>query len=73
MTTGLGDWIVEQRRARGWTQMDLAQRVPTQTSSVSRWERGICEPRGSVFRKLCAALGVSIPAAHEAIEQREAS
>lgn len=73
MGVGVGEWIVEQRRARGWTQIELAQRMKVQGSTISRWETGIFEPRGSAFRKLCATFGVSIPAAHEAIVQREAS
>ncbi len=48
------------RRARslkGWSQEELAERVGTAATMVSRWERGIIVPGPYYHERLCAALG----------------
>ena len=58
--TGLGERIKEARKTAGLTQADLAEKLNVHVRTVSKWERGICEPDISVFGSLAAALGVSL-------------
>lgn len=55
----LGQWIASRRAQRGWSQMDLAVHLKTGTSSVSRWERGLDEPRCAVLRRICEVFDCS--------------
>ncbi|MFL5664267.1 MAG: helix-turn-helix domain-containing protein [Ktedonobacteraceae bacterium] len=32
--------LLRQRRARGWTQRDVAEKIGTYPVNISRWERG---------------------------------
>lgn len=50
--------VSESRRARGWTQRYLAQRVGFSQRAVSAWERGISEPDEDVKQRVAAALGL---------------
>lgn len=55
-----GDRVRELRRARGWSQIDLAQESGVSQSALSRIERG--ESQGSytaTYRALAKALGCS--------------
>lgn len=47
------------RKKRGIEQALLAEKLNVHAITVSRWERGISEPRASEIAKLCEALGVS--------------
>jgi DNA-binding XRE family transcriptional regulator len=38
-------WIREHRRARGWTQEQLAEIVGVEPRTIQRWEAGHSEPR----------------------------
>lgn len=55
----LGDWLRNRRVARKWTQAQLARRVGTEFSSISRWERGANKPTLEQFAELCVALEAS--------------
>jgi len=48
------------RRARGWSQEALAQRIPVDPSTVSRWERGLQAPDLRTRRRLAAVLEVEV-------------
>jgi transcriptional regulator with XRE-family HTH domain len=48
------------RARRGWTQVQLAKALGTDAGTVSRWERGVSDPRPSARARL-AKLGV-VPA-----------
>lgn len=48
------------RRARDWSQEALAQRIPVDPSTVSRWERGLQEPDLATQRRLAAVLEVEV-------------
>lgn len=41
--------LTEARQRRGWSQLELAQKLGTTQANVSRWERGITTP-GPYFR-----------------------
>ena len=47
------------RRHAGLTQIELAERLGTTQSAVSRWERGGDEPRLSTFAEIVRACGLS--------------
>jgi DNA-binding XRE family transcriptional regulator len=36
----IGEVLISARKERGWTQLQLAERVGTQQAAVARWERG---------------------------------
>ena len=52
--------IRQARRARGWTQLQLATRLGVTPVTVYNWERGYSEPRVSQFRRLARLLGASM-------------
>lgn len=37
----MGDFILEMRKANGFTQKDLAQKLGITDKAVSKWERGV--------------------------------
>ncbi|MHB8511615.1 MAG: helix-turn-helix domain-containing protein [Actinomycetota bacterium] len=47
-----GRAIAKLRRLNGWSQADLAARIGTDAVTISRWERGISNPRPSAQRRL---------------------
>jgi transcriptional regulator with XRE-family HTH domain len=56
-SVGTGQLIREARVAAGLTQTDLAKRIRTTQSVVSRWERGGDEPRLSSLDRILRACG----------------
>lgn len=59
----LGEWLRSNREQRVWTQAALAQRIGSDSGSVSRWERGVGLPNLAQFRRLCIAFKSSADAA----------
>jgi transcriptional regulator with XRE-family HTH domain len=55
----LASRIADLRRDRGWSQKELARRVGMKPTQISKYERGIYEPRVDVVIRLAAALEVS--------------
>ncbi len=58
ITRQLGQRIQETRRARGWTQEDLAHHAGLDFSYVNQLENGKRNPSLSTLHKIAAALGV---------------
>lgn len=56
----LGDRIARLRRAKGWNQTELADRIGATPSQVSKYERGSYLPRPDVLPRLGEALEVSL-------------
>ena len=56
----LGDRIARLRRVKGWNQKELADRVGTNPTQISKYERGAYLPRPDVLPRLGEALGVSL-------------
>lgn len=56
----LGDRIARLRRAKGWNQTELADRIGTKPAQISKYERGTYLPRPDLLPKLGEALGVSL-------------
>jgi DNA-binding XRE family transcriptional regulator len=50
--------IPELRRARGWTQFDLALAVGVQPQTVYLWESGRRQPQVTQMRKLGKVFGI---------------
>lgn len=56
----IGKRIKAARKARGWTQMEMAERAGITSPSVNRYEKHNCVPTLAVAIKLAAVLGVSL-------------
>lgn len=50
--------IRELREERGWTQLELANRLGVTPATVYTWERGKYEPRASQFRRIAQVFEV---------------
>lgn len=56
-----GQRLAKVRKARGWSQQDLADRAGVPYTTIYKCERGTHqEPRVSVAAQLARALGVSL-------------
>ena len=56
----IGKFILELRNEKGWTQEELANRIPITRQAVSRWEQGKSIPDSSTLVILSEIFGVSI-------------
>ena len=56
----VGERLEELRVARGWTQMQLAERAGLTDSAISMIENGVRWPRQDTLRKLATALGCEV-------------
>ena len=52
--------ILQARKARGWTQKQLAESINTTQQTIDRWERGITEPKVSDLQRISNALGITL-------------
>ena len=55
-----GQIIEEARKRAGMTQSELAERIGTNKTYISRVETGRTEPRVGTFYRIVAALGLSV-------------
>ena len=56
-----GAFISELRKERGWTQLELAQKLNVTDKAVSKWERGAGFPDIKLIEPLAdAALAYSL-------------
>jgi transcriptional regulator with XRE-family HTH domain len=44
--------LAEYRAEHGITQPEMALRLGVSAQSISRWERGVCEPRSAIIRRI---------------------
>lgn len=56
----IGAFIAECRRAKGWTQSDLAEKLRITDKAVSKWETGRSMPDLSLFLPLCTLLNITL-------------
>lgn len=56
----LVEMIIKERIKRGLTQKELARRIGTKQSAVSRLESGSCNPSISFLQKVADALNVKL-------------
>ncbi len=57
----IGSWLREQRKAKGWSQDELAFRSKVPARMIGGYERGQWEPSITVLVRLCDALEVDLP------------
>lgn len=55
-----GTFIAENRKQRGWTQAQLAERLHVTDKAVSKWERGLSYPDVTLLEPLADIFGISI-------------
>lgn len=56
----IGAFISERRKAKGWTQNQLAERLGITDKAISKWETGRSMPDLSLFIPLCGLLEVTL-------------
>ena len=56
----IGKFIAERRKAKGLTQLDLAERIHVTDRAVSKWECGRSMPDSSIMLELCEVLEISV-------------
>ena len=57
---GIGAFISERRKAKGWTQSQLAEKLGITDKAISKWETGRSMPDLSLFMPLCTLLDVTL-------------
>lgn len=55
----IGEKILNMRKARGWSQEELAERVGVSRQAVSRWEADSAKPDADRIIAICDLFGVS--------------
>lgn len=53
-------WLLDQMRRRDWNQTDVAERVGTHSSVVSRWVRGERVPDTKSIDKIADVFGLPV-------------
>lgn len=41
-----GQFILQLRKEKGWTQLELAEKLNITDKAVSKWERGVSQTKG---------------------------
>lgn len=59
-TKKIGRFIAENRKAKGMTQKELAEKLNVSDKTVSRWENGNYMPDLSMLKPLSEVLGISL-------------
>ena len=59
-TTEIGKFIKKLREEKGWTQEELAEKIPIGRNAISKWERGKTIPDISTLFRLRDIFNVSI-------------
>jgi transcriptional regulator with XRE-family HTH domain len=52
--------LLELRKARNWSQPELAAKIDTSGTIIGRYERGLITPSIDVARKLAQVFGVTV-------------
>lgn len=55
-----GEFISNLRKEKGWTQVELANKLNVTDKAISRWERGLGFPDINTIEPLADAFGVSV-------------
>ena len=53
------DRLREARRAKGYTQRELADKIKSKNNTLSNWEKGVSRPTKPVIDALAYALGIT--------------
>jgi len=68
---GFAERLATLRKAKGWTQTELAEHAELHVVQVRRYETNVSEPSLEAIRKLALALNVSADALIFEAEERE--
>lgn len=55
----MGEKILHMRKARGWSQEELAEQIGVSRQAVSRWESDSAKPDADKIISICELFGVS--------------
>ncbi len=55
-----GEKLFRYRKAAGWTQEELAQKLGNSAKAISKWENGASKPTTEMLRKLSALYGIPV-------------
>lgn len=55
-----GKTIAHLRKQKGLTQVELAEKVEVHPSLVTRWERGLVQPRRKALERLAGVLDTTV-------------
>ena len=55
----LGEKVLNMRKARGWSQEELADRAGVSRQAVSQWESGSAKPDADKIIVICDLFGIS--------------
>ena len=73
----MGEKILSMRKARGWSQEELAERIGVSRQAVSRWESDSVKPDADKIVAMCDLFGVSadylLRDIHDEIDAQEIS
>lgn len=58
--TQFGEFLASQRKRKGYTQKELAQKLFISDKAVSKWERGLSMPDISLLMPLADVLEVTV-------------
>ena len=53
------DRLREARRAKGYTQRELAEKIKSNANTISNWEKGVSRPTTPVIEALATALRIT--------------
>lgn len=67
----LGDNIRKSRKAKGWSQRELAEHTATDTSYINRVETGKINPSIAVLERIAGALECSLDELVKGVEKAE--
>lgn len=56
----IGAFISQRRKAKGWTQSQLAEKLGITDKAISKWETGRSMPDLSLFAPLCSLLEITL-------------
>lgn len=56
----VGNFIMDKRKARGFTQQQLADKLNVSFQAISKWENGASYPNIEILRDLATVLDVSV-------------
>ncbi len=66
------DQLIQRRKAAGFSQEGLAEKLGVERSTIHRWECGDTEPLPSIRPRIATTLGVSLPELDEILNVRAA-
>ena len=56
----IGRFIAERRKSKGFTQMQLAEKLSITDRAISKWETGKSLPDSAIMLELCDSLGITV-------------